>query len=67
MKEKLAAEDVELFGTTDEPSGLMQDAINALRTLGLTQSEAVKAVEPAMKEASTLEDVIRCALRRINS
>lgn len=67
LKEKLAAEDVELFGTSDEPSGLMQDAINALRTLGLTQAEAVKAVEPAMKEASTLEDVIRCALRRINS
>lgn len=67
LKEKLAAEDVELFGTSDEPSGLMQDAINALRTLGLTQAEAVKAVEPAMKEASTLEDVIRNALRRINS
>lgn len=67
LKEKLAAEDVELFGTSDEPSGLMQDAINALRTLGLTQAEAVKAVEPAMKDASTLEDVIRCALRRINS
>lgn len=67
LKEKLAAEDVELFGTSDEPSGLMQDAINALRTLGLNQAEAVKAVEPAMKEASTLEDVIRCALRRINS
>lgn len=67
LKEKLAAEDVELFGTSDEPSGLMQDAINALRTLGLNQAEAVKAVEPAMKEASTLEDVIRNALRRINS
>ena len=67
LKEKLAAEDVEFFGTSDEPLGLMQDAINALRTLGLTQAEAVKAVEPAMKEASTLEDVIRNALRRINS
>lgn len=67
LKEKLAAEDIEFYGSSDEPGGLMQDAINALRTLGLTQAEAVKAVEPAMKEASTLEDVIRCALRRINS
>lgn len=67
LKEKLAAEDIEFYGSSDEPGGLMQDAINALRTLGLTQTEAVKAVEPAMKEASTLEDVIRCALRRINS
>lgn len=67
LKEKLAAEDIELYGSSDEPGGLMQDAINALRTLGLTQAEAVKAVEPAMKEASTLEDVIRNALRRINS
>lgn len=67
LKEKLAAEDIEFYGSSDEPGGLMQDAINALRTLGLTQTEAVKAVEPAMKEASTLEDVIRNALRRINS
>ena len=67
LKEKLAAEDIEFYGSSDEPGGLMQDAINALRTLGLTQAEAVKAVEPAMKEASTLEDVIRNALRRINS
>lgn len=67
LKEKLAAEDIEFYGSCDEPGGLMQDAINALRTLGLTQAEAVKAVEPAMKEASTLEDVIRNALRRINS
>ena len=67
LKEKLAAEDIEFYGSSDEPGGLMQDAINALRTLGLTQAEAIKAVEPAMKEASTLEDVIRCALRRINS
>lgn len=67
LKEKLAAEDIEFYGSGDEPGGLMQDAINALRTLGLTQAEAVKAVEPAMKEASTLEDVIRNALRRINS
>lgn len=67
LKEKLAAEDIEFYGSSYEPGGLMQDAINALRTLGLTQAEAVKAVEPAMKEASTLEDVIRNALRRINS
>ena len=67
LKEKLAAEEIEVFGSGSEPSGLMQDAINALRTLGLTQAEAVKAVEPAMREADTLEDVIRNALRRINS
>ena len=69
LKEKLAAEDVEMFGAKavaeNSVGGVAHDAINALRTLGLTQSEAVKAVEAAMKEADTLEEVLRCTLRRI--
>ncbi len=70
LKEKLAAEDIEMFGAKavaeSAPGGVARDAVNALRTLGLTQSEAVKAVDEAMKEADTLEEVLRCALRRLN-
>jgi Holliday junction DNA helicase RuvA len=75
LKEKLAAEhcpsDSDNFaasvGLTD--AGLnrdTKDAIDALRTLGLTQAEAVKAVKAAQPNSKTIEELISNALKQLN-
>lgn len=70
LKEKLRGEDATFFTENvvsfEEAGGIVQDAVNALRTLGLTQAEALNAVNASRSEADTLEELIMCALRRIN-
>lgn len=44
----------------------MLDAISALRSLGITQNEAVKAVKIAKEQASCIEDLISISLRSLN-
>lgn len=70
LKEKLRGEDTTFFTenvvSLEEAGGMVQDAVNALRTLGLTQAEALSAVNASRAEADTLEELIMCALRRIN-
>lgn len=70
LKEKLRGEDATFFTenvvSLEEAGGIVQDAVNALRTLGLTQAEALNAVNASRSEADTLEELIMCALRRIN-
>lgn len=70
LKEKLRGEDATFFtenvASFEEAGGIVQDAVNALRTLGLTQAEALNAVNASRSEADTLEELIMCALRRIN-
>lgn len=44
----------------------MLDAISALRSLGITQGEAVKAVKTAKEQASTIEELISISLRSLN-
>ncbi len=44
----------------------MIDAVSALRSLGITQSEAVKAVKKAKVDAKNIEELIALSLRSLN-
>lgn len=44
----------------------MIDAVSALRSLGITQSEAVKAVKKAKVDATNIEELIALSLRSLN-
>ena len=77
LKEKLASEkNSDIDGNDDflRSIGLddnihvdndMQDAIDALRTLGLTTHEATKAVQKAKPTSKTIEELIQNALKML--
>lgn len=44
----------------------MMDAISALRSLGITQGEAIKAVKKAKESAKNIEELIALSLRSLN-
>lgn len=73
LKDKIKTEDAVagMAATTQESfkvsSGAKQDAIDALTALGYGRSEAVKAVMEIAVEGLTAEQIIKNALRKLNS
>jgi len=70
LKEKLLKENGEVLISASEQSVLpnlsvVQDAILALTSLGLTKAEAESAVKAVFSEGMPLEEIISKALRRI--
>ncbi len=71
LKEKLTDTETDYISgeTVTITSGLDElssDAINALKALGVGQSEAISLVSAVRKEATSLEDLIIKALRRMD-
>lgn len=72
LKEKISAEQAD-GGDISSPASVagenvtpdMADAIAALRTLGITQQEAVKAVTAAKPRSQTIEQLIANALKSL--
>ncbi len=63
--EPIDDEDVVLKEKEDVVTDVMNDAVDALRYLGLSQGEALRAVKEAVKTATDVEDIIKTALRYI--
>ena len=71
LKDKVGSDDVEAGVTGSEPmtissgviSGSESEAISALVVLGYSRSEAISAVEKVKGESSSVEDLIKEALK----
>lgn len=46
-------------------SGIYEDAVSALRNLGISPQDAERAVQEASKEVTKIEDIIALALRKL--
>ena len=70
LKEKLLKENGDVLVSVPTENALpalsvVQDAVLALTSLGLTKAEAESAVKDVFKEGMSLEEIISKALRRI--
>lgn len=61
-----AIEGIAIEQTKEELDKDSEDAIYALRGLGFTQNEAVKAVKAARPKARDLQELIALSLRSLN-